>query len=241
MTVNGVRYFFLNDFTGNCLSIDHQKRYQKQEGCDVAIAVKGSGKGGDRIYAHSQVLKHWSTRFTEIIEQVKVKRAISPESPLVTTISSSDFGTIKLLIDMIYYGSACVPGQAVSEFLKQGEKMRLKLREETAVVTPNKTQNTKRLRPGTPAILRAPSRDSGYESMPVRRRIKKGRRDEAKQGEKRKHDDRMSHEEEEGPCKRICKKSEIENQIQLSPGSERFADQGCDLLDLSIVPTIDSD
>ena len=247
MTADTVRYFFLDDFTGRCVSTGFQEAYDKREGCDVLISARGSANPADHVYAHSQVLMFWSRRFNEIIRQAQVKRVISPEDPLISTISSTDFPTIRLLIDMIYYGSACVPGAAVPEFLKQGAKMRLKLHEETAVVTPDTKQNKRQRRRGNPPALRAPSCDSAYASMPSRNRVYFGKRRgiggrDLRQGQqrKRKQDDRMSHEEEERPCKRICKKSEMENQIQLSPGS-RPADQGCDLLDLSIVPTIDSD
>lgn len=248
-----VKYFFLDDFTGRSdnVSLVFQERYSKKEGCDVVICARGSKNQEDRINAHSEVLMFWSRRFSDIVRQAQVKRALSPEDPLVATISCTDFPTIRLLIDMIYYGSARVPDRAVPEFLNQGAKMRLKLHEETDVVTPDKKQ--RRLwRKATPLrdLVRAPSRDSAYSSMPgcrdrpyARRRGGIRARDLSQEGEerKRKQNDRMSHdEEEEGPCKRIRKKSEMQNQIQLSPGS-RLADQASDLLDLSIVPTIDSE
>lgn len=249
-----VKYFFLDGFTGHKdnVSLVFQERYSKKEGCDLTICARGSDKQEDRINAHAKVLMFWSQRFNDIIRQAQVKRVLSPEDPLVATISSTDFPTITLLIDMIYYGSACVPEQAVPEFLKQGAKMRLKLHEETGVRTPDTKQEKRRWRKATPLrdAVRAPSRDSAYSSLPgcrdrpyARRRGGIRGRDLSQEGEerKRKRNDRMSHdEEEERPCKRIRKKSEMGNQIQLSPGS-RLADQASDLLDLSIVPTIDSE
>jgi hypothetical protein len=234
-----VRYFYLDDFTGNCISISFQERYIRKEGCDVIISQRKSTNEKDRINAHSPVLMFWSSRFNEIIEQARVKRAISPENPLVATISSTDFTTIRLLIDMIYYGSACVPEHAVHEFLAQGAKMHLKLHEETKVVTPDMKRCKKEQQHGRAA--RYYECDSAYASLPGSSPVRIRDKHQARvRHRKRKQNDRLSHDEEDGPCKRIRTKSEMENQIQLSPGS-RLSDHGCDLLELSIVPTIDSD
>lgn len=259
------RYFFLQDFTGDCISVAHQEAYQQRKGCDVLLYARGSSEKEERILAHSVVLVHWSSRLADMVKTRHGKRAVSPEDPLVATVSCTDFSTMVLVMDMIYYGSARVPRALASEFVEQGAKMQLKFREETTVRSPDTSQQKplwKRVGPSLGLL----SGDSAYASQhnagcrrPQIRKNKVRRiygRDLGRGlQQKRKVSDVLSREEEEDrrkggvgedvqlagkSCKRIRKKSEMENQIQLSPGSQ-VPDQGCDLLDLSIVPTIDSD
>lgn len=250
-----VRYFFLQDFTGDCISVKYQEAFQKRKGCDMVLYARGSSDQEERIYAHSEVLVHWSPRLCDIVNRTRAKRSISPENLLVATISCLDFSTIRLLMEMIYLGSAQVPAAAVSEFVEQGAKMQLKFREETAVLTPDMKEHKALWRRVGPAGVRVVSGDSAYVSLPhgqanrARIRKKRGRgisgRNQCRAGQqKRKASDGVSHDDDNDrgeARKRIRTKSEMENQIQLSPGSQVCADQASDLLDLSIVPTIDSD
>ena len=234
------RYFFLDDFSGDCLSTAFQARYQADEGCDVVVSARGSGE--HRVRAHSQVLAFWSRRFEEIVRERQEKRLISPEDPLLASISCSDFTTITLLIDIMYYGSVCVSDSAVAEFLAQAAKMALSLHEEQTLVTPDTREQRRRW------LRRTAAADKGAAAPRLCKRRPRGRpqeRTRARLACKRKACDRTSspddeEHDEERPCKRIRAKSEMENQIQLSPGTGQ-RDQGCDLLDLSIVPTLDSD
>ena len=230
------RYFYVNDFTGDSVSYAFQTRFEQQRECDVLIRDRRSP--GEEVRAHSQVLVSWSRRFSEIVQQTQEKRLISPEKPLVASISSQDFTSVRLLIEMMYYGSRCVPCHVVPEMQAQAAKLGLQLHEREAVVTPATNKWSGRRESG----------DSGFASLVARRALVRRKRVivpqdlRLQQEGKRKREDRASHDEEDRTCKRIRKKSDEtrQHQIQLSPGS-CVADHGSDLLNHSIVPTIDSD
>lgn len=243
-----VTRFTLEGFTKNCVSAQFQDQFRKQAGCDVMISIRGDDGPENRIGGHSQVLATWSKRIDQMVREANSNRIVSPGVPLRATILCRDFGTIRLLMQMIYYGSCDVPHQLLDEFLTQASKFQVSFqREEVVAVTPVMKRNTSHwCESGTT------SGDSGFGTG-KRRQRKRGpeeigkkdqKQEKRKNGKKRSSNDGIEcrRDDEQKPCKRIRKKSEeMENQIQLSSWSLLSLNQGCDLLDLSIVPTIDSD
>ena len=235
--------FSLEGFNDNCISVQFLDRFRKQEECDVTISIRGDDGPMNRIGGHSEVLATWSKRIDQMVREAKSDRIVSPEVPLRATISCRDFGTIRLLMQMIYYGSCDVPHQLLDEFLTQASKFQVSFhREEVVAVTPVMKRNTSHwYESGTT------SGDSGFGSGKRRKRGPEeiGKKDQKQEKRKKRSSNdgiECRRDDEQKPCKRIRKKSEeMENQIQLSSWSLLSLNQGCDLLDLSIVPTIDSD